>query len=445
MSRTCIIVSPYFPPSTLAGVHRARHLAKHLPAAGWTPIVVAVHEDFHEERLDPDLAALVPASVEIVKVPALSQRVCRPLGLGEISLRAWRPLRRAVLALLSKRSVDAVLITGSPYYPMLLGPEIKRRFGVPVVLDFQDPWVSAWGMTLPRWSKAGLAHRLAEALEPRAVRAADFITSVSETQNDQLAARYRWLDRSRMAAIPIGGDPDDFHQIRVSSPEDKLELFKPGAVTFCYVGTFMPRSRPLMECFFEAFGRARRENSYAMERVRLVFVGTSNQPNDTTSFRVRPLAEQTGVAEAVHEVPQRVPFLEAIGILARADGILLIGSDEPHYTASKIYPGMMAQRPFISIFHQASSTHTILSAAGGGIALSFRGAAALPELVAPLCNAIVRLATAADTLGRTDPAAYRDYTAASIAQQYAAIFQQLARRAQKAQPGSLLCEATKPA
>jgi hypothetical protein len=143
---------------------------------------------------------------------------------------------------------------------------------------------------------------------------------------------------------------------------------------------------------------------------------------------VRPLAEQTGVAEAVHEVPQRVPFLEAIGILARAHGILLIGSDEPHYTASKIYPGLMAQRPFISMFHQASSAHTILLAAGGGIALGFDGAGALRELVTPLVDAIVRLATAPDTLGHSDPAAYVNYTAAKIAQQYDVILGQLARR-----------------
>ncbi len=166
MTRTCIIISPYFPPSTLAGVHRARHLAKHLPTAGWTPIVVCVDEAFHEQRLDPGLAALVPPSVEVVKVPALSQRACRPLGLGEISLRAWWPLRQAVMRLLETRPVDAVLITGSPYYPMLLAREIKRRFGTGVVLDFQDPWVSAWGATLPPWSKGGLAHRLALTLSP---------------------------------------------------------------------------------------------------------------------------------------------------------------------------------------------------------------------------------------------------------------------------------------
>ena len=47
--REMVLVSPYFPPSTLAGVHRARHLAKHLPAWGWKPIVLCVDEAFHEQ------------------------------------------------------------------------------------------------------------------------------------------------------------------------------------------------------------------------------------------------------------------------------------------------------------------------------------------------------------------------------------------------------------
>ena len=46
---------------------------------------------------------------------------------------------------MEERPVGVVLITGSPYYPMLFAGVVKRRFGVPVVLDFQDPWVSAWG------------------------------------------------------------------------------------------------------------------------------------------------------------------------------------------------------------------------------------------------------------------------------------------------------------
>src|SRR6185436_4642623 len=96
VSKTCVIVSPYFPPSTLAGVHRARHLAKHLPTAGWRPIVLCVDEAFHEQKLDQGLAALVPAQTEIVKVRALPTAICRRFGLGDISLRAWSGLQNAL-------------------------------------------------------------------------------------------------------------------------------------------------------------------------------------------------------------------------------------------------------------------------------------------------------------------------------------------------------------
>jgi hypothetical protein len=62
-NRVVVLLSPYFPPSTVAGVHRARHVAKHLPAAGWQAVVLCVDKAYHEERLDLDLARLVPARV----------------------------------------------------------------------------------------------------------------------------------------------------------------------------------------------------------------------------------------------------------------------------------------------------------------------------------------------------------------------------------------------
>lgn len=426
LSRACIIVSPYFPPSTLAGVHRARHLAKHLPASGWTPIIVTVDEAFHEERLDRDLAALVPSSVEVVKVAALPSKYCRPFGLGEIGLRAWPPLRTAVMKLLATRAVDAVLITGSPYYPMLFAAEIKRRFGVPVVLDFQDPWVSAWGGEQTFWSKAGIAHRLSVALEPRAVRAADFITSVSETQNDQMAARYPWLDRSRMAAIPIGGDPDDYDILQRNPARDRFDLFDPNMTTLSYVGTFMPRTEPLMRAFLSAFAGVRERLPNAMGNVRLLFIGTSNQPNHTDHFRVQPIAQALSIGDVVREIPQRLPYLEAIGALARSDGVLLIGSDEVHYTASKIYPGLMSGRPYLSLFHRRSSSHEILSAAGGGISLAFETNDDLSAMGDAIGSAIVRLVTNPSSLGRAVPTTYASYTARAISAQFAAIFERIA-------------------
>lgn len=426
VSNTCVIISPFFPPSTLAGVHRARHLAKHLPGAGWTPIVLCVDEVFHEERLDPDLAKLVPGTTEIVKVPALSPRITRPFGLGEISLRSFAPLRRTLFGLLAARPIDAVLITGSPYYPMLLASEVRRRFGVPVVLDFQDPWVSSWGATQPRLSKLGLSHELAIMLEPRALRGASFVTSVSDTQNSQMADRYPWLDRARMAAIPIGSDPEDFDALVKSNNRQNHFQLDPGYTHLSYVGTIWPPVIPTIRALLRAAAILRRTSPDIYQRLRLNFVGTTANPNDMTGFRALPLAEAEGVADIVREVPQRLPYLEALSIVQRSDVTLMLGSGEPHYTASKIYPYLMSGRPYLSVFHSESSAHEVLIAAGGGIALSFSSENELTALEGAICDGLIRLAVAPDSLGKVNSTACRPYEARAIACRYAGIFEQLA-------------------
>ena len=44
----------------------------------------------------------------------------------------------------------SILITGSPYYPMMFSRWLKRQYHKPIILDFQDPWVSNYGAAQSR-------------------------------------------------------------------------------------------------------------------------------------------------------------------------------------------------------------------------------------------------------------------------------------------------------
>jgi hypothetical protein len=414
-----LIVSPQFPPSPLAGVHRARHMAKHLPAHGWRPIVIRVDEAHYAERLDPALAALVPPQVEQVRSGAFP----RLPGIGDLGLRAYPHLRAAIDRAVREHAPAVVFFTGFPFYPMLIAGHVRRRLKLPVVLDFQDPWVSAYGATRPAVSKERLAHRLAVLLEPRVLRHASFVTSVSQTQNDDMAARYPWLDRQRMAAIPIGGDPEDFQLADRLAPANES-----GIVELRYVGAFWPRAEPAVRQLMKGLALLRSTDPALAAKLRLSFTGTtsSNLPGETLSRPVAAIAEQEGVADLVRESPQRVPFTQALGLMAGAAGLVLVGSDEPHYTASKIYPTLMSGRPYLSIFHARSSAHQILVQAGGGVALGFEDAEALSALSGDIAEGLRRLASEPASLGRADPHAYAPYTAHAVAGRFAAIFNDLA-------------------
>ncbi len=358
----------------------------------------------------------------MVKTGAWPAALTRLAGIGDIGLRAYAHLGGALAETIRSRDVDVVLITGSPFYPMLLARMVKRRFGLPVVLDFQDPWVSAWGGTLPAFSKGGLSHVLATRLEPIAVRHADFITSVSERQNDDLVARHPGFDRARMAALPIGGDPEDYDALRAHPCTGGEGVLAAGAVNFSYVGTALPRAEPLLSQLFAALSILRGEQPQLAARLRFNFVGTSNQPNGFDDFRVRPLAEVHGVADLVAEVPQRVPYLDALGLLAKSDAILLIGSDEPHYTASKIYPALLAGRPSLGLFHRASSAFDILVRSGGAKVLGFATPHELAGLTGALKQAIRDLALDPASVGVVQRSVLAPYDARHIAAQFAAIF-----------------------
>lgn len=421
-----LIISPHFPPATLAGVHRARHLAKHLPSFGWRPIVIRADESTYTEQCDPQLAEMVPKSLIQLRTEAFPARYARMVGIGDIGLRAYLPIKAAVKRAVAEYNPRAVFITGSPYYPMLLSKWVQQALGLPVVLDFQDPWVSRAGFLAPVFSKRGASHALALSLEPRVLRHSSYVTSVSEVQNQQLLERYPWLSSSNIKAIPIGADPTDFDVLRKgigNYPDPKNSRF-----TFTYVGTITSRFAPLLELFCAAVNQLMTRYPEIEDKIAFKFIGTSNQPGTYSSLQVEPIARQFGVEKLVKEQPARVPYLEALRLTATADALLFIGSDESHYTASRIYSGLMSNRPYVSFFHHLSSAHSILEAANGGISIPYSPEGEKGASIEAICGAILEVYSKSGDMAGADPSSYEKFTAENIAGEFADIFDQVAMK-----------------
>jgi hypothetical protein len=266
---------------------------------------------------------------------------------------------------------------------------------------------------------------LATILEPRAVRAADHIVSVSEGANAELRERYPDLRAEDISAIPIGGDPTDFDWLRQHPPANQTVRLDDGTINLCYVGTFLPRAGPVVDALFRAVAALRQRRPELAARLRLVFVGTSNQPDSVGDFKVTGRAEAAGVADLVRETPQRISYLEALGLLARADGILLLGSDEPHYTASKIYPAILSGRPTLGIFHAASSVCTVLRECGRSLVIDFNDLGELEGKAGNIEAALELLVTQPDRLPPANPSAFEPYTARGTAGRFAGILDRL--------------------
>jgi hypothetical protein len=277
---------------------------------------------------------------------------------------------RGCSELLRRERFDVLFITIYPSYTAALGPMLKRRFGVRFVLDYQDPWVGAWGDTVgggPGGTpdlKSRITRRVAQWLEPRVVRAADAVTAVSMRTYEEVQARNPALARVPCAAIPLGGERADFDRLRALPRVNGFFNLRDGLCHICYVGTLLPLGFETLRAVLKAAAllRSRQRELYA--RLRLHFFGTSNQTSPDASQRVLPIARELGVADCVAEIAPRLDYLDALTVQAQASAILLMGSSERHYTASKLYPALLARRPLLAVYHEASSVVDVLRQVG---------------------------------------------------------------------------------
>ena len=86
---------------------------------------------------------------------------------------------------------------------------------------------------------------------------------------------------------------------------------------------------------------------------------------------MEPIAAEFGVADLVREVADRVAYLDALQLLLDASALLIIGTDEAHYTASKIYPCALSGRPIFALLHEQSSAVGSLRAISPARILTF--------------------------------------------------------------------------
>lgn len=361
-----LIITPHFPPDNNAGTHRVRLLAPHLSVYGWEPTVVTIDPRDYEGRLDCDLAALIPENLRVIRCRAWSAKWTRLFGVGDLGIRSFQGLYVTCRDLLARERFDIIFVTTLPSYPAALGPILKKQFKVPFVLDFQDPWVGAWGLKVGAGPdgrpdvKSRFSRLAGRALEKFTLGAADAITAVSQMTYEEVRARNPVLRNTRCLTIPLGSESADFVRLSARPRPNPYFDHSDGRVHICYVGTLLPLGLGTLRAVLEAVALMRNRRPDLHRRLRLHFFGTSNQTSPTAPKRVVPIAQELGVADSIDEIAPRLPYMDALTVQTQASAVLMMGSSERHYTASKLYPALLARRPVLAVYHEDSTVTDVL-------------------------------------------------------------------------------------
>ena len=333
--------------------------------------------------------------------------------------------------LLARQRFDLIYFSTTAYPVVVLGRLWKRRFGVPYVVDLQDPWRSDHYLELPREErppKFWFSYRLDKYLEPVAMRGVDGIVSVSEGYCTTLQERYPNIRPDMCRVIPFGGAEGDFEAL------DRMELTnpvfdkEPGVKNVVYVGRGGHDMARSAEGIFGALADGIAQRPELFGPVRMCFVGTDYASDGNGKQTFVPIAEAQGVGDRVVEQPARVEYFTALHLLREADMVVLPGSDDPAYTASKLYPYILAKRPMLAVFNEQSSVVTVLEETGAGRPVTFARETAPQELRDRIRTEWTAMLERLPYVPDTDWDAFAPYTARAMTRRQTDFFDEVLAR-----------------
>ncbi|MES2807889.1 MAG: glycosyltransferase [Bacteroidota bacterium] len=386
-----LIISPYFPPSNTPDMQRVRMSLPYFHQFGWQAEVVMVDTPYTDLQKDELLVQTIPTNINIHTVTALNKKWTAKLGFGNIAFRSYGAYKQKVNELLSREKFDLIYFSTTQFAICTLGAYWKKRFGIPYVIDMQDPWHSEYYRDKPKDQqppKYWLSYRLNKYLEPKAMLQADGLISVSADYINDLKSRYPQIKNIPAATITFAGFKPDF-DVAARNKDQFKTLLNPSFKNMVYVGRGGTDMHSAIAPLFAALSRLISEQPEVGNQIRLNFIGTSYAPAGQGTETIMPLAHIWGVADNVVEITERISYFNTLSVLQQADALFIPGSDDPRYTASKIYPYLLSGRPLLTVFNSKSPAIQVLSDCGGTHNYSYDATANLNINIKKFITALV--------------------------------------------------------
>ncbi len=407
----------------VADMHRVRHLAWELPALGWDVEVLFPGAAFQRpEIIEPSSAQFFNPATPCHEVAPHDYWFFRPLKIRSIGWRAFRPLRDAGDALLRGRRFDLVYISTANFTLFCLGRRWARKFNVPYVLDYHDPWVRDridYATTKHRL-KQRVGAALARWMEPYAVRGAAGVVSVSPAYLDDLRRRYasaKCLQAGYCAAIPFAGSDRDF-----AAPDPPTTDNTGAQREIIYVGAGGSIMAKSFAAICAALAAVRRSDPALVAALKVRLFGTYSHWQAGDPKPLQEIAAQYGLDDIVEELPSPITYRKSMELVQRSDGLLVLGVDNAGYVPSKLFTYALSGKPLLACFRSGTPPVRFFSEMPGlGTLLNFErnGGADIGEAIVATRGFLAQV-NRRDTFNRR--ALIDAYLAPGMARRHAALF-----------------------
>jgi glycosyltransferase involved in cell wall biosynthesis len=380
-----LMIAYLFPPIANSGVQRPLKFAKHLKRLGWDLQILTVDRAL-DECVEPELMSEVPKEAEIIRIPMLCDKIGERLGsfaftqtagrkLAEaVSWRLrekfifpdrhalWRPTaKRAALKLFHRAGYDVIWATGFPWTSLLVGRDVSRITGKPLVVDFRDPWSGE--------DELALHDSRHQTLERSVLDQASAVVSAWPKLTESLIRNCSNPNDKTFITIPNGFEPEEF--------EGAAPFLRPtpDRITIVYTGVWKDGYGPSL--LYDAISCIARTDPSSISNLSVMTAGFA--PGQAVRY---------GISEYVREFG-RMTHTKALSLMKSADVLFLPvfnGKQERFHLPGKLFEYAAAGKPILAAVPPDGESAAFLARVGGGYVIPPRDPAALQQAIQQLAR-----------------------------------------------------------
>lgn len=346
-----LVVAPYFAPSAIVGAKRFSFLSEKFEKLGYEVDTLTIRWR-RDDQIDTTLpvpgrvhriACVLPHEVRGDGLLAkLYNRIVSSVICVPDNFVGWLPASLAKGLRIAKRIKPNIIIaTGPPFTAFLTGVFLSKATGVPLVLDYRDPW------SLFDWSDSRFGKRMKgrpnRFLERWAVGHASALVFTSGVMRERFEANYVGIHSAIVRVITNGfNEPSDIAPASLT----------PDAINILYAGSFYGQRRLCV--LIDALEQLQSRPGFGNLQFSIHIFG-SLLPDD------RHQIAKTGLKHAVHEHAQ-VDHKTILNFMRAADILYLpSGSHVTYALPFKVFDYLSVRRPILAVTPAESAVARLVS------------------------------------------------------------------------------------
>lgn len=380
-----LVVSYIFLPVGEVGAKRIGEFCRYLPEAGIRPVVLTAQERFYKfqdasvpppEGIQLARTTVWPTPLELyARLRRRSASRGRPAPTGEPSSaevsEGARPeslLKRHLLALLQlpapyagwyfpavregsrlieQQRIAAILSTGPPWISHLVARRLKKKYRLPWLADFRDPWGS--GRIVG--NRTTWEQRIRRDFEASSVEKAERVVCTTERLCSLFRSAYPFLRPEKFVLLPNGFD--DLTEI------DTLPRVLSAPRLFLHSGTLYAQRR--IDTFCQALEMLVKSGALSADSFRVVLLGDADPALVAAAKNSAPEL----FAHGSIEFRPRVSWTEAQSLIWQADYLLLFQGHFRLEVPAKFFEYLLTGKPMLASAKEGALTDIVKATESG--------------------------------------------------------------------------------